>query len=102
MASVNLSAVIGEAIRLQRGRIKAFERDPERSERDYNDALKVQAYLVNQARSLAKDGVRAIDKLSPEEKRDVIVAYAESLPRNQQQQLMSELLRVINDERKVG
>lgn len=93
--SNNLSARIHEAIRIQRTRMKAFEAAEENgdkpSQRDWNDAVKVMAQLIGQARALVKDGIRWAKSLSPEEMRAVLVDYIASLPPQQQRLLLDEL-----------
>lgn len=99
--STNLSARIHEAIRIQRARIKSFEKDfadelPV-SQRDWNDAVKVMAQLIGQARAIVKDGIRWSKSLSPEDMRAVIVDWYAALPPQQQRQLLEELARVDNE-----
>lgn len=101
--AIDLGARIREAIRIQRKRIKAFEdataTDKPPSQRDFNDAVKVMAQLIGQARALAKDAIRWAGSLSAEQRRDVIVGWFTSLPEQQQRLLLQELTRVFNDER---
>lgn len=98
-AAINLAKVTQAAIRTQQRRLKAFENDEKRSERDFNDALKVMAQLVGQARALTKDAVRWSQSLTPEQIREVIAGWFEGLPVQQQKLMLQELLRLHNGER---
>lgn len=99
---LNLGARIREAIAIQRKRIKNFadaDEEGEVNQRDYNDAVKVMAQLLGQARALAKDSIRWAGSLSVEQRREVIVDWFASLPEQQQHLLLQELTRAFNERR---
>ena len=68
--------------------------------RQLNAANRSMSTLLKEARSLAEDGVRALARLSAEEKREVVLDWAASLPAEQYRLLLQELTRIYNQGRR--
>lgn len=109
--SVNLAEVTQEAIVSQRKhlreltasrspRSKCYGTDGMASPEQVDSASRALAALVKEARSIAKDAIRATSKLTPEEMRAEVVDWFRASPPEQQRLLLQELTRVHNDERK--
>lgn len=93
---MNLAEVTNAAILRQQEKILSLEG---KAARDFNDAQKVLAQLINQARAIVKDGKRAMDRLTPEEQREVILDWFRALPAQQQKLFSQEIMRAVNGER---
>lgn len=91
--SLDIKARIEEAISIQRDRVYWFKKQKEPCQRDYNDAVRVLTLLLKEARGAIKDAVKWSRALSPEERREAIVAWFGDLPRQQKHQLLEELMR---------
>lgn len=96
-SNLNLAKIANEAIRRQRKRVRELEQAG--SSRDFNEAQKILAQLINQARALTKDGLRWAKSLTPEQTREVIAGWFEALPLQQQKQMLQELMQIHNGER---
>ena len=95
MEDLNLSRVLKDAIERQERVIAALEAISSTSGR-LNDAQKTLAALVGQGRAMAKDSARWARSLGPEERREAIVAWFDSLPDQQQRLLLQELTQSYN------
>lgn len=96
MSDTNLAKVTAAAIERQEAHIADLQATKATS-RNFSDAQKVLAQLINQGRALAKDGKRWADKLTPEQQREEIVGWFEALPPQQQKLFAQAIMRVMNE-----
>jgi len=90
-ANLDAAARLAEAIGIQRRRLWGFKTQKEPNENQFNEAMKVMALLLKEARQLAKDGFQFTKSLTVDQQREVIIAWFLDLPAAQRRQFLSEL-----------